>query len=287
MSEPIETIPEAETPSTVEVYDVGAKAELAALVPVGSALVRPAGTPTDVAEAFTEYAQVCERVLDDGDYQQIGNKKFRTKSAWRKLAVAYGVNLALVEERVERDQFGGLLRVHTTVRATAPNGRFADGVGSCDCDERSFSHLEHDVRGTAFTRAANRASADLFGLGEVSAEEVDGGGPEPQVEWVTVDTLKEIRRVARVIGQSDETKIEPLVHWPSSVLGTACFDPVEKRPLITEPEGWVLLEALCVFAEFVAVDLTETPDTIEQAVADTAAKMVETAAAYAPGEEPM
>ena len=36
-----------------------------------------------------------------------------------------------------------------------------------------FSNPENDVRGTAHTRAKNRAISDLIGAGEVSAEEID------------------------------------------------------------------------------------------------------------------
>jgi hypothetical protein len=44
------------------------------------------------------------------------------------------------------------------------------------CKQAHFSNPQHDIPATAFTRASNRAKADLFGMGEVSAEEVQEGG---------------------------------------------------------------------------------------------------------------
>ena len=58
------------------------------------------------------------------------------------------------------------------VKVSAQNGRFAFGVGACASNERNFSHVEHDTRSTAHTRAKNRAVSDLIGGGEVSAEEM-------------------------------------------------------------------------------------------------------------------
>jgi len=64
------------------------------------------------------------------------------------------------------------VRARFKVRATSPNGRHMDGIGICDVTERQFTHPEHDIVATAHTRAINRAFADLFGLGAVSAEEM-------------------------------------------------------------------------------------------------------------------
>lgn len=228
------------TPDVIDIPDTAADlvpipAEVGTFTPV-SALVRPAGTPGDVAEAFTEYAAVCERVLDDSDYQNIGGKRYRTKSAWKKLSLAYGVDTALVSEVTERHDNGGLARVHTTVRATAPNGRFADGVGSCDAGERKFAHPEHDVRATAYTRAANRAASDLFGLGEVSAEEMSGANAFPIATQANMKLLVAAAKEAKEGG----TEIGA---WPV-VLGTPVFDTVKKVPTITDATCLTLLAAL-------------------------------------------
>ena len=110
----------------------------------------------------------------------------------------------VLDERETRDEAGRIVRARYHVRATAPNGRHWDGVGVCDVRERCclpgcskggnhrhcpaaadnpcpgythFSNAEHDVPATADTCASNRACADLFGLGEVSAEEVSDRAP--------------------------------------------------------------------------------------------------------------
>lgn len=77
---------------------------------------------------------------------------------------------------IDRDEDGKALRWRVTVRAAAPDGRVADGVGAFDVKERPSSKPEHDGLGTAFTRARNRAVMDLVGMGEVSAEEMVAGG---------------------------------------------------------------------------------------------------------------
>lgn len=137
-------------------------------------------------------------------------RKFPKKSAWRKLSTALGVTFEIISKEKERDARGRIVSADFVVRATAPNGRFVDGWGNCNVFERCcepgcakanyensthkhcstppgehehpqthFSHAEHDIPATAETRAKNRAASDLFGMGEVSAEEVLGEEPAP------------------------------------------------------------------------------------------------------------
>ena len=177
------------------------ESNVAALVPHQGrgALVAPAGTVEDIAQAFEDYQRVCGRLLDDNDHQSIGGKKFRKRSAWRKLAVAFGVSFEIRSREIHRDDQGRVVDAEFQVRAVAPNGRYADGWGACDVFERCcppdcnkggrhshcpsaegeacpawthFSHANHDIPATAETRAKNRAASDLFGMGEVSAEEI-------------------------------------------------------------------------------------------------------------------
>ena len=167
------------------------------------ALVRPAASMEAIAKAFADYQQLVQNLLDEGDFQQIGPRKFPKKSAWRKLAVAFGVSLEVRERNIETDEDGSVLRADFVVRAVAPNGRYSDGWGACSRFERCcpkgckksgrhehcpaakgevcpgvthFSHAEHDIPATAATRSANRAASDLFGFGQVSAEEILDGG---------------------------------------------------------------------------------------------------------------
>lgn len=171
------------------------------------ALVRPAGSIAEVEEAFGDYQSLCEKLLTDDDHQMIGSRRFRKKSAWRKLAVAFGVSFELVEKEItyaDAKKQRGVQVARFVYRAVAPNGRYVDGWGSCSVYERCcespcpkvswnnheccgrdcagsihFSHADHDVPATAETRAKNRAASDLFGMGEVSAEEVVGEGETP------------------------------------------------------------------------------------------------------------
>jgi hypothetical protein len=111
-------------------------------------------------------------VLDAGR----GKKAYIKKSGLMKYALACQLSLEKRDERVEEASGGRIY--HYTYRAIAPNGRFADAVGSASTKERNFSHPDHDVRALAQTRACNRAISNLVASGEVSAEEMasDEGG---------------------------------------------------------------------------------------------------------------
>jgi hypothetical protein len=47
-----------------------------------------------------------------------------------------------------------------------------EDVGACSHSERRFSKPEHDIIATAATRAHNRATSDLVGMGEVTSDEM-------------------------------------------------------------------------------------------------------------------
>jgi hypothetical protein len=159
-----------------------------------SSLIALAGTVEDIVAAQNAYQTVCRALLDASDIQLIGQREFKKKSAWRKLGVAFGVSTQILSTTHERNDRGRIVRTEVVARATAPNGRFAEGIGACDLYERCcdpdicnrnhvhctgfpcknvhFSNPQHDIPATAATRATNRAAADLFGMGEVSAEEM-------------------------------------------------------------------------------------------------------------------
>ncbi|MGI8427376.1 MAG: hypothetical protein ACR2M4_12465 [Actinomycetota bacterium] len=170
-------------------------------------LIRPAGSLEQIVNVFEEYQKLTKRLLTDDDYQTIGSKRFPKRSAWRKLATAFGVSFEIVEHTITREG-RDVKYAEFTTRAKAPNGRMVEGWGACDAYERCctnpctnrrdyhkhcpaakgetcpggvhFSHPNHDIPATAETRSKNRAAADLFGLGQVSAEEVIGDGEEPK-----------------------------------------------------------------------------------------------------------
>lgn len=142
--------------------------------------------PFDVAEqmeAMRAYQRGLQSILDDGDWQQAGAERFVKRSGWRKIAAWFGLSIELVRDHVDRADDGSVVRAQIWARAIAPNGRFADGDGYCDVSESRFARnkakLENDLRGTACTRAINRAISNLVGMGAVSHEEVEASGGPP------------------------------------------------------------------------------------------------------------
>ena len=147
----------------------------------------------EAAAAFMEnYQDLVKRLLDKTDYQRVGDKHLKKKSAWRKLATAFNISDDIIEEEIIRDECHRIISAKFVVRATLPNGRYGMGIGDCSIfdkvkkdDEKEptpfelrkrFSNAEHDIIGTAHTRAKSRAISDLIGSGEVSAEEMSATG---------------------------------------------------------------------------------------------------------------
>lgn len=145
-----------------------------------SEVIRPLD-PQQLVESFQAYQSLLHQLLDDGDWQGTGKDRFAKKSAWRKIATAFDLDVDIVTERVDYDEAGTPLRAKVKAVAVAPSGRRMEGDGTCTLSEftgkrRSDPKLESNMCGTATTRAKNRAISDLVGMGAVSAEEVDGGG---------------------------------------------------------------------------------------------------------------
>lgn len=139
-------------------------------------IIRPIATPAEVLAAWQQFQDLKRSLLTREDYQEIQGQARIKKSGWRKIAAAFGISDQLLREErreVEAPPHGRYFVWEVTVRAIAPNGRYADAVGSCASNERRFAHADHDVRAVAHTRAKNRAIADLVGGGEVSAEELE------------------------------------------------------------------------------------------------------------------
>lgn len=96
-----------------------------------------------MAEALTAYKEL-QRALDHAMPDQVmhlDGKPFRKKGYWRAVAVAFNLDVELVEERREEDgefldgrpNFGYLV----TYRAKAPNGRAGLGDGACFAVEKA------------------------------------------------------------------------------------------------------------------------------------------------------
>lgn len=171
--------------------------------------------PEAVSDYMENYIEVCEAILEDADYQQIGEKKAKKKSAWRKLATAFRISDEIIDEQLIFDDTDQIVKAKYTVQAYLPNGRSTIGVGVCSIYDKirykptgkfpadketpsnfelrgRFSNAEHDVPSTAHTRAKNRAIADLIGAGEVSAEELN-------------EVPKQVKRSSRNSSTSDNT----------------------------------------------------------------------------------
>lgn len=130
--------------------------------------------PAEAREIMRNLQEVMQAVLEDSDYAVIQGKKWRKRSGFTKLRRVFSVSIAALDEQWEElpdGEFG----CSVSVRASFPDGRYEDGDGYCDSIEMKRGRIactRHNVRAKARTRAKNRATADLLGTGEVSAEEL-------------------------------------------------------------------------------------------------------------------
>lgn len=135
-------------------------------------IVMPAVSPEKAVEAFEAYQALAKKIMTKDDVQIIVGREFKKKSFWRKCQRFFNLSIEIIKE--EREVYDNHFTYKFVVRATAPNGAFMDGAGSCSSDEKGLLKTEHNTRAIAETRAKNRAISDLVAFGEVSAEEVDG-----------------------------------------------------------------------------------------------------------------
>jgi hypothetical protein len=142
------------------------------------------------AAMMDRYRALCISILTPDDVIGVPGTQggFVKRSGFSKLATFYGVSTEIREQHMERDDTdegwpGKPLRARAVARATASNGRFAEGDGACAITEPRFTRAsgrqkaEHDLMATAVTRATNRAISNLIGFGSVSAEEAEGTEP--------------------------------------------------------------------------------------------------------------
>lgn len=141
-----------------------------------TSLVSPVTSVDTIVKAWESFKELKFRLLNETDFILIRGERFAKKSAFRKLALAFGISVELVREDhlTFKDSTAFLL----TARASSPNGRYMTAVGSCHTDEKKFSKAS-DARAVAQTRATNRCIADLIGWAAPSAEEVIGEEVEP------------------------------------------------------------------------------------------------------------
>jgi len=123
------------------------------------------------------YDAACHALIGPNDVQQEGDRTFKKKSAWRKLAKHFAISTSVI--RLDKEWLGGAVDAPfvatVTVRASSPWGQYAEAVGACGTDEESGRRkiTIADAIATAQTRASNRAISDLIAAGEVSAEEMN------------------------------------------------------------------------------------------------------------------
>ncbi|MGC8578208.1 MAG: hypothetical protein ACP5M7_09505, partial [Thermoproteota archaeon] len=193
------------------------------------------------------------------DYVFIKDRKYVKKSGWLKYALACGISLELRSERVEEKE--GEVIYHYTYRAIAPNGRFADAVGSASSKERAFVREVHDVRALAQTRAMERAISNLVGGGELGAEEIMEAEAE-EVEEPKVETKEERVEVKAEAekGLQDKELLEQLP-WKSTKGAVRTTNWNEDAFLYVEE--WGLDEAKQNFLSALVEKLKEAPFFVE------------------------
>ena len=146
-------------------------APLAIEKPAFSVLLKPVANNEEILRAWATYNELKTRLLDETDFCEVSGQSYPRKSAFRKLALAFGISVEIVDEK-RLDLGGNVVAYEITAKATSPNGRYMTAVGSAHSNEKKYAK-QSDVRAIGQTRATNRAVSDLIGgvLG-VSAEEV-------------------------------------------------------------------------------------------------------------------
>lgn len=163
--------------------------------------VRLPGTIQDAVDTRQELEALCAAVLSQDDYQGKQGQRYKTRSAWRQLAMHYGLTDCPDQDQVQVTYDNRHRAIHAEAKVVmqAPNGRQAVGRHGCHIQERccpaangepcpkskwqshtccpqgcdGFRHWDKpdDIAATAHTRAHNRATSDLLGSGDVSEEE--------------------------------------------------------------------------------------------------------------------
>ena len=162
----------------------------------------------EVNRAMAEYQEGLHAILDATDWQKFEDRdgrerQFVKRPGWRKIGTWFGLDLLIGRFEVDRDDQGEPLRARVVGRAVAPNGRVAEDVGACSMTERGFSKPEHDLISTAATRALNRATSNLVGMGELSAEEVADEVEPLLPEWAQAagDLATMTAKLAELMGE--------------------------------------------------------------------------------------
>jgi hypothetical protein len=184
----------------------------------------------------------------DKETRQKVERFFKKKSAWKKLARHFRINVVEAWHQVTILDNGNVI-AEVRVRGIAPWGQEADELGACTTYETRFAYDKskgwHDCLATAMTRASNRAISALIAAGEVSAEEV---GAEDR-------------------GDDEQTE-EQRIAIRTAALAKMTLDDALKVTLAGKPKAWgnnggkpladvsnaTLTRALAFFKEKIAVE---------------------------------
>ena len=148
------------------------KQEEMALVKKRDAIVLPAVTPKEALDAWEKFQELKKAIIEPSDVQAIQGRQYLKKSFWRKIAKFFNLSVVVhTEHRVAEEN--KTITYEIIYRASAPNGAEADGDGACNTKEKGREVTAHVARGTAHSRAFNRAVMNLVGGSEVSADEMD------------------------------------------------------------------------------------------------------------------
>jgi hypothetical protein len=173
---------------------------------VPQAGIMPVVSPDEARAQMRAYQELCAAILTDDDYQEFTEtkwingekvqtkKRFKKKSAVKKLQTYFGISVEVIDEATHRDELGDEhFGFRTKARATSPGGRSVEALAGCSTHEERFeltpfaresdvdfakrqrkalARSYHDVLSTAETRATNRAVMNLVSPGEVTAEEI-------------------------------------------------------------------------------------------------------------------
>ena len=213
------------------------------------------GGSFEKSKAFTSQKEA-EEFLGDRPHSKVIKRK--KKSAFRKLALFFALTFPEMgssdEAKIEIQSLGedGYVRIERrpgcigyvymnkkfetlkaefsiSVTQSRQDGKVftMQGFGACAATERSrgrdgFSHADHDILATAFTRALNRGVSDMVGFGEASSEEISSPDDLKDVVDGEVVTNSEA-----VVAKEDETKLgdaSPLKYLPKKLefLKNAC-----------------------------------------------------------------
>jgi hypothetical protein len=221
--------------------------------PIDGALISLAGDINQIKQARNTFERLKHDFLLESDFQSYTQsiqvdgrwekqtKKFIKKTGWSNIALAFGINIEPIggAEMIDLSHVTpGRFAIKYKVKATAPNGRYMIGVGSCDSHEDRFAVKEwktpqgggkakqvptgeysfeyNDVDSTAMTRATSRAISFLVGGGEVSAEEIDARKinateAESQIEYLPQDWQDRLASYAKRAGPDGQRALADML----------------------------------------------------------------------------